>query len=90
MRAYRVGEAAAPSDETDAAAPEPATVSTTIAERDLRARIAALEAQALRYETAIDNISQAVCFFDGEERLIYATDATPRCTAWRPNDCVPA
>jgi len=26
--------------------------------------------QALRYQTAIDNISQGVCFFDGEGRLI--------------------
>ena len=51
----------APSDETNAAAPaEPATVSVTVLEHDLRARIAALEAQGLRYETAIDNISQAV------------------------------
>ena len=39
-------------------------------ERDLRARIATLEAQALRYETAIDNLSQGVCFFDGAGRLI--------------------
>ena len=33
---------------------------------DQQATIAALEAQALRYETAIDKISQGVCFFDGE------------------------
>ena len=47
-----------------------ATASFEDLERDLRARIATLEAQALRYETAIDNISQGVCFFDGDERLI--------------------
>jgi PAS fold len=29
-----------------------------------------LRAQALRYQTAMDNIAQGVCFFDGEERLI--------------------
>ncbi|UVK37532.1 EAL domain-containing protein [Mesorhizobium sp. AR10] len=39
-------------------------------ERDLRATIATLEAQALRFETAIDNISQGICFFDADERLI--------------------
>ncbi|MEP7173147.1 MAG: PAS-domain containing protein, partial [Aestuariivirga sp.] len=39
-------------------------------ERDQQATIADLKAQALRYETAIDKISQGVCFFDGQERLI--------------------
>ena len=39
-------------------------------ERDQQATIAELHAQALRYETAIDKISQGVCFFDGQERLI--------------------
>ncbi|MEO5806714.1 PAS-domain containing protein [Devosia sp.] len=39
-------------------------------ERGLRATIAAMEVQALRYETAIEKISQGVCFFDGEQRLI--------------------
>ena len=39
-------------------------------ERDQQATIAALKAQALRYETAIDKISQGVCFFDGDKRLI--------------------
>ena len=39
-------------------------------ERDQQATIAALQAQALRYETIIDKISQGVCFFDGEKRLI--------------------
>jgi diguanylate cyclase (GGDEF)-like protein/PAS domain S-box-containing protein len=29
-----------------------------------------LMAQMLRYQTAIDNISQGVCFFDGERRLV--------------------
>jgi diguanylate cyclase (GGDEF)-like protein/PAS domain S-box-containing protein len=39
-------------------------------EHDQQATIAALKAQALRYETAIDRISQGVCFFDGQQRLI--------------------
>lgn len=37
---------------------------------ELRARIAALEGQALRFETVIDNISQGICFFGADERLI--------------------
>ena len=45
-------------------------LSSEFLQRELRSRIAALEAQALRYETAIENISQGVCFFDGSERLI--------------------
>jgi diguanylate cyclase (GGDEF)-like protein/PAS domain S-box-containing protein len=47
-----------------------ATASFEVVERDLRQRIATLEAQALRYQTAIDAIAQGVCFFDGEQRLI--------------------
>ncbi|MGO4871130.1 MAG: EAL domain-containing protein [Roseiarcus sp.] len=47
-----------------------ATASFEVVERDLLDRIATLEAQALRNQTAIDNISQGFCFFDGEERLI--------------------
>src|SRR5580693_8831902 len=71
MRANSIGEAAAPPAEMNSAPlSEPARISVTIPERELRARIAALEAQARRYETAIDNISPAVCFFDGDERLI--------------------
>ena len=37
---------------------------------DLQAAIDDLEAQALRFATAIDNISQGICFFDANERLI--------------------
>lgn len=39
-------------------------------ERDLRARIATLEGQTLRFETAIESVSQGICFFDASERLI--------------------
>src|SRR6266542_5690625 len=38
------------------------TASYEILERELRATIAALERQALRFETAVDNISQGICF----------------------------
>jgi diguanylate cyclase (GGDEF)-like protein/PAS domain S-box-containing protein len=63
--------AAAPPEETGLAAlARLAAASSRIVERDLYTTIATLKAQALRYETAIDNISQGVCFFDGEQRLI--------------------
>ncbi|MEI9405821.1 EAL domain-containing protein [Mesorhizobium argentiipisi] len=47
-----------------------ALVSYENLERELRAANATLEAQARRFETAIDNISQGICFFDVDERLI--------------------
>ncbi|MCA0030336.1 EAL domain-containing protein [Mesorhizobium sp. B263B2A] len=37
---------------------------------DLDAKLQSLEAQALRFATVIDNISQGICLFDPEERLI--------------------
>ncbi len=37
---------------------------------ELQSKVANLEAQVLRYQTAIDHISQGVCFFDNEQRLI--------------------
>jgi diguanylate cyclase (GGDEF)-like protein/PAS domain S-box-containing protein len=47
-----------------------AAAASQIVESDLRATIATLQAQAQRYETAINNISQGACFFDAEQRLI--------------------
>ena len=57
-------------DSSIAALARAASESHEVVERDLRAKIATLEAQALRYRAAIDNIAQGVCFFDGEGRLI--------------------
>ena len=37
----------------------------------MQARLAALEAEALRYKEAIDSISQGIAVFDAEERLVY-------------------
>lgn len=37
---------------------------------DLEAKIEHLEAQARRFSTIVDNISQGICLFDAEERLI--------------------
>ncbi len=57
-------------DEVDLAAlANLATLSTEFLEGSLQARIASLEAQAQRYEAAIESIAQGVCFFDGSERL---------------------
>lgn len=39
-------------------------------ERDTLSVLPTLMTQMLRYQTAIDNISQGVCFFDGEHRLV--------------------
>jgi diguanylate cyclase (GGDEF)-like protein len=36
---------------------------------DRRSTIETLRAQVLRHETAVDKITQGVCFFDGEQRL---------------------
>jgi diguanylate cyclase (GGDEF)-like protein/PAS domain S-box-containing protein len=47
-----------------------AAESAEIIARDLQAANAELRAQALRYQTAIDNIAQGVCFFDRDKRLI--------------------
>ena len=71
MRARTKKESAEPVNESNLGAlAKLATLASEFVEGDPRARIAALEAQALRYETAIENISQGVCFFDGSERLI--------------------
>jgi len=58
-------------------------------ECELRAKIATLEAQALRHETALDKISQGVCFFDGEQRLILSNDRYAAIYKLRPEDIEP-
>ena len=47
-----------------------ATGSFESIERELRAEIAQLRSQTLRYQTAFDAIEQGVCLFDAEERLV--------------------
>jgi diguanylate cyclase (GGDEF)-like protein/PAS domain S-box-containing protein len=58
-------------------------------EHNQQVTIAALKAQALRYETAIDRISQGVCFFDGEERLILCNRRYAEIYLLRPEDVTP-
>jgi PAS domain S-box-containing protein len=57
-------------DSTMAALARAASEAHEVVERDLRAEIATLKAQMLRNQSAIDNILEGVCYFDGEERLI--------------------
>ena len=47
-----------------------ATASVEVVERDLLARIAKLEEQALHCQTVFDSMELGVCFFDPEKRLI--------------------
>jgi diguanylate cyclase (GGDEF)-like protein/PAS domain S-box-containing protein len=59
-----------PDESGRAAVAKLATASFEVVAGDVRARIATLEMQALRYQTAFESMSTGVCFFDGEERLI--------------------
>ncbi len=71
MRRNSAKQIAEPSAQKDLAALERlAEVSRALSTQDQQATIEALNAQLVRYETAMDKISQGVCFFDGDERLI--------------------
>jgi diguanylate cyclase (GGDEF)-like protein len=54
--------------------------------RDLQSTIAKLNAQAMRYETAIDQIAQGVCFFDSEQRLILCNRRFAEIYSLQPED----
>ena len=56
---------------------------------DQQATIAELEAQVLRYETALEKISQGVCFFDGEQRLILCNRRYAEIYHLEPEDVKP-
>jgi PAS domain-containing protein len=77
----------APKSTSLAALAKLATASYETLEHELRATIAALEGQALRFETVIDNISQGICFFDVDERLILSNRRYRRSTELRPSNC---
>jgi|GEM_PF-463881 len=57
--------------------------------RDQQATIAALKAQTLRYELAFDNISQGVCFFDNNLRLILCNRRYAEIYNLKPEDMPP-
>lgn len=61
---------AAPPETNLAALAKLATASYETVVNELRTTVATLEAQVLRHETAIEHVSQGVCFFDNEQRLI--------------------
>jgi diguanylate cyclase (GGDEF)-like protein/PAS domain S-box-containing protein len=54
-----------------------------------QSRIAELEAQALRYEMAINNVSQGVCIFDGEERLVLCNRRYSEIYSLQPSEVGP-
>src|ERR1700733_6656990 len=54
--------------------------------RDLQSTIAKLNTQAMRYETAIDQIAQGVCFFDSEQRLILCNRRFAEIYSLQPDD----
>ncbi len=57
--------------------------------RDQQDRIASLEAQMLRHETAIEKISQGICFFDANQRLILSNRRYAEIYHLAPNDVKP-
>jgi diguanylate cyclase (GGDEF)-like protein/PAS domain S-box-containing protein len=57
--------------------------------RDQQAAVAALEAQMLRYETALEKISQGVCFFDAGQRLILSNRRYAEIYHLAPEDVKP-
>ena len=66
-----------------------ATASFEAIERDLREKNAALEAQVGRFQQAFDNISQGVCFFDAEERLILCNRRYADIYRLKPDQVLP-
>ena len=75
LRASPIRRADGALDESSVAAlARAASESHEVVERELRAENATLKAQALHYQTAIDNILQGVCFFDQEGRLVSSAD----------------
>jgi diguanylate cyclase (GGDEF)-like protein/PAS domain S-box-containing protein len=57
--------------------------------RSEQATVAALEAQMRRYETAIDKISQGICFFDADQRLILCNRRYAEIYHLAPEDVKP-
>ena len=58
--------------------------------RGEQAMIAALEAQMLRYETALEKISQGICFFDADQRLILSNRRYAEIYHLAPEDVKPS
>lgn len=85
-----VGQKVGIPDETHHAALGKLTrVAQELTGRQLESIIDELKEQALRYETAIDNISQGVCFFDGDQRLILCNRRYAEIYRLNPEDVRP-
>ncbi len=54
--------------------------------RDPQSTIAKLNAQTMRYESAIDQIAQGVCFFDSEQRLVLCNRRFAEIYRLQPED----
>ncbi len=90
VRKYRVKqEAKAPDRFNLAALAKLQAVSHEFIAHDQHETIATLKAQALRYETALDKISQGVCFFDGQQRLILCNRRYAEIYKLKPEDVSP-
>ncbi len=66
-----------------------AQLTNEIVERQLEATISDLKALTLRYETVVDSISQGVCFFDSQERLILSNRRYAEIYKLKPEDVSP-
>ena len=90
MGKYRVKQAAGPPEKINLE-----TLAKLHAEqqnflaRDQQATVAALESQMLRYETALEKISQGICFFDAGERLILCNRRYAEIYHLAPKDVKP-
>ena len=90
LRAQTRREATAAPDENKLVAlSKRAAVSAKIKECELVATIATLATQVRRLETVIDNLSQGVCYFDGEERLILSNRRYAEIYRLAPEDIRP-
>ena len=77
-------------EETNIAALEKlARVAHELVEHQLESTIDELKVQALRYETAIDNISQGVCFFDSSQHLILCNRRYAEIYLLKPEEVSP-
>ena len=79
----------APSTSTTVALEKLAKISQELSGKDYQAQIADLVARELRYETALDKISQGVCFFDSEQRLILCNRRYAEIYRLKPEDVSP-
>ena len=75
---------------TPSAQNQPTSLSFTAeGEADTLSMLPTLMAQMLRYQTAIENISQGVCFFDGDKKLVLSNDQYAELYGLHPSQLKP-